>query len=548
MLLFLLSILFRFTKSLVNMSSNGEIWQCIIHPYSTYNIEPLSSNDMDRIEQLEQVQLVMRHGIRLGDESFSDYFPNIDEPMYECDINTITQRTDFNNTDTNHNIKFNKQYVFNEQYLPNSNCEWTQTTIPTINQMNETANMLIDAYIGESNDKISKPISITNISSYFRIASSDFDRSIATTYYLITSLIKKLNITTADSNNISDIVMDILTHDSNSEPLVPLRYTKCVENEQWIKWRNAYLNDPKITSSQKQMSFVNSEYVQDVIRRMKEEGVNKDFAENILSTSYNIQYGYCNGLTLPLSNDTWNDIVNISWHRISQINDYSTDYAKKQHECYYHILAMPILNEINDIIQEMIVSKDLNNNNYPKIVTHIGHHETVQYVLWGLELYDYSPIGMGEFITLEIYSADLENEMNINQNISYLFRWMRKGQVLKYPFCEYSNNETLCDLNILIQNGFNDVMSGSEWAKNICPFMLDDKQCGYNHANSEQTEDGTVFDYDTFWFGIIIGMIIGVSITISFGYMIKRCCLNKKTYYQRERMMSQEMHNYQSTM
>ena len=140
--------------------------------------------------------------------------------------------------------------------------------------------------------------------------------------YLLNSLISRFNIT--DFDELQDIMqLDVFTNDQETNPLLPYLYESCIQNEQWIKWADAYHTDPGINNRAKQLEYVNSEYVQNIITNMLNDGVNPEYLSTdpsatnfVLSTSYRIQYPYCNGLDLPFSNETWEAIVNLSLNRI----------------------------------------------------------------------------------------------------------------------------------------------------------------------------------------------------------------------------------------
>ncbi len=79
-----------------------------------------------------------------------------------------------------------------------------------------------------------------------------------------------------------------------------------------------------------------------------------------------------------------------------------------------------------------------------------------------------------QFLTLELYSANMNYLYNKNNNIKYLFRFTHKGKFIPYEYCydEYNNDDIkseLCDLNLLLNNGFKDVnITQREWLiKNV---------------------------------------------------------------------------------
>ena len=121
-------------------------------------------------------------------------------------------------------------------------------------------------------------------------------------------------------------------------------------------------------------------------------------------------------------------------------------------------------------------------------------------------------------VTLEIYSANMENAYNIENEIEWLFRFTRKGEALLYPGCDYVNNtnDELCDLRVLFENEFADVVGVREFESDICMKVLDDERCGYgkseNNDDEGNEEDDLLVDWEssTFLIAISMGFVGGV--------------------------------------
>ena len=123
----------------------------------------------------------------------------------------------------------------------------------------------------------------------------------------------------------------------------------------------------------------------------------------------------------------------------------------------------------------------MKNNNKPKILSIAMHGSAIRRYLWGLNVYDNRNVfENAEMSTLEIYSANPYNGLNDYGNIKYLFRWTREGEFIPYPPCNHiydTKNTQLCDLEIMLQNDFNDAMPIQDFNKEICPFAMSKCLC-----------------------------------------------------------------------
>merc|ERR1712129_630885 len=114
-------------------------------------------------------------------------------------------------------------------------------------------------------------------------------------------------------------------------------------------------------------------------------------------------------------------------------------------------------------------------NKTSNLVIHSVHDSTLELLTHALGIWD------GEMMTIEIYSQKGDES-------GYLFRIMRKGKFVPYPLCDYDDNVTqLCDLGILLNDSFSDIVSQKEWSTDICGNLVSDCRCGY--CTAESTED-----------------------------------------------------------
>ena len=232
---------------------------------------------------------------------------------------------------------------------------------------------------------------------------------------------------------------------------------------------------------------------------------------------------YCDGITLPIEHDTWWDMVNVSYIYDTLIDE--SDYGLEQQYCYYHTVALPMLNLFKSEIEKIINDDETKS----RIVVYSAHGSTLMHLLGGMRIWDFEPFSNAEMVTLEIYSTNMENEYIIDNEIEWLFRFTRKGEILLYPECDYVNNtnDELCDLRVLFDNEFNDVVSIREYENDICMKILDDKRCGYiksqdtNNNDNKEDDENVLLDWEssTFVIAIIIGFVGGVFLS----YIVYQC-------------------------
>eukprot|EP01083_Nonionella_stella_P095627 268499_1 len=517
--LILNSVLLRIVLA-VNMAKDGEAWQCNIDP--THSVPPLSQSDLGRIEQLQQIQLFFRHGLRLGDAPLTSFFPNSTQSEYTCNISTITSRTTTNYYQEFIPLQMKKTYVQNEQSFPNSNCEWTQSTYNGFIQMQNHAQMISAAYIGSESYQLHIPTDTNlSLSHYFSLHSTDYDRTIGSTYTLIVSLLNHLGL---NASNWNDWDIPLHTHDRTSDPFLPHTNQRCTSRPQFMNWMQIYANDPNIQNAKYEQEYMQSEFVVNAFNNyINEGGVIPELATSLWKTVTAMQYPYCNGQDIPLTNTTFFMLNNFSYSFPGKSVDVSTEYARDQRYCYEHTFAIPILNEYKRAMDRRM------QNDTDRIVIHMAHLDAFVSLMKGLDLPTALEMpAMGEMLSFELYTAAGNND-------SYLFRWVRKGETLHYRYCDYSNGTELCDLRVLLENDFVDVVHMSVWESEVCGHILDHNRCGYSqvdvdngtHSDDKGVEDTVEWGTKTFHVGVGIGIGIGVvCMLIILGCV--RCCVNKK--------------------
>ena len=219
-------------------------------------------------------------------------------------------------------------------------------------------------------------------------------------------------------------------------------------------------------------------------------------------------------------------MVNVSYIYDTLVDE--TEYGEYQQYCYYHTVALPMLNLFKTEIEKVLNDDETKS----RIVVYSGHGSTLMHLLGGLQIWNYEPFSNAEMVTLEIYSADTENEYIMDNEIEWLFRFTRKGETLLYPGCDYVNNtiEELCDLRVLFENEFNDVVSVRDYENDICMKILDDERCGYVKSDENNNDDGedenVLVDWEssTFIIAILMGFVGGVMLS----YIVYRCAECKK--------------------
>ena len=480
------------SNAVVNRYISGDLEMCNFNPYSKYKIKPLNDNDLGLIHKLEQIHVLYRHGLRMPsiitEGSLMDFFPtkiNIDNYQHiSCNVTTITQRSF--NTD----IKLNKLYVDGSGLIPNTNCADGQTIYDLDPQMKQNGMIISDAYF-TNNISESNKLYIDNITKNdINIISSDWDRTISS----VISLLSNLDFTE----------YDVHLHDQGSEPMSPTRNIHCNSFQEYRDFLSQYSNDPN-GNTKARNEFYDLPTTQNIIKQFEAEGGIQD--TNILNRISNLEFFYCTGYDIPLSNDTWWDIINASTIYRSLITN--TEYSNNMDYCYNKILAEPFL----DIFKNNILTGN-------KINIYSGHGENPRFLLASLKMFEFKPVINGEMVTMEIYSKkDNHNE--------YWFRFTRLGQVLHYPHNNCSENSELCDLNILMENSLSDTMDLKSWENNVCPYMLTNQTCGYSSVSTQtsNTTSNTGHDWHMFFIGFL-GGLLAISVLIGC-YLIYRNCRSK---------------------
>ena len=249
------------------------------------------------------------------------------------------------------------------------------------------------------------------------------------------------------------------------------------------------------------------------------------------TTGRYLLYPYCAGISLPLTNSTFFDAVKLSYLWESTSKAYkNTSYAQNTSLCAYHFMAIPMLNVVLENINLMKNS----NGEYSKLVFHSIHDTTVELLLKALRLWDGELVIFGEMVTIEIYTK-------LDNMDEYYFRITRKGEFVPYPLCEYQNDSQLCDLNVLLDNSFNDVVNQTVWSNTMCANVLSNCQCGYckemattttSGSDSDECNDTLEDSFDTksisFWAGIVIGVIFGGVVMVLLIVVWRRVCTKKE--------------------
>eukprot|EP01084_Bolivina_argentea_P033127 61308_1 len=515
----------------VHISTNGIPWMCNNDPETTQSISTLRQSDQNLINKLEQVHAMHRHGSRVGSYPISTFLPNTDL-QYNCNITSIvTRQYKQNGYYTENNLKqiFNlrKIYVKNEQQAE-GNCQAFQSLKHLIPQQQANAHHIKAAYIGNKSHHLFDNSILNDISNNLitnaednriSLSSTDYERTLSS----LSVVISELFFSNIDASIAENIIVNANIHDQNNDPYS--WYSTCENTDEYKQWKSL-IDTARIKST---FTVSNSKFANDTISAFESEGgiwFSSEVGNQLL-------YPYCAEMKLPLTNDTfWNAV------RLSYDIDTVKDTNINQTECYYHFLNIPMLNKIYNYINMM------KQNSYPKLVLHSVHDLTIIRVLQSFGIYDYNLIMFGELVTLELYSA-------FNQSDLYYFRFTRKGEFIPYPTCDYQNGQTeLCDLNVLLERSFKNIISTKEWV-NKCNTLITDCVCGYCDSDSdisttmmyttydvtgdttqtsdnecENTVDKSVIDPTniSFWIGIGIGVGIGIILGCCSIILIRRYC------------------------
>eukprot|EP01084_Bolivina_argentea_P067677 123203_1 len=466
----------RSIQCTVNIKTHGEIWYCNSNPVETVAISPLSSNDLQHIRKLEQVQVMTRHGTRTASMDLQDYFPNSTQ-NYHCDISTISSR--FNAQSGEYFTPLLERYSDNDQFLLQSNCQKEQSWPTLITQHRQNAQILMDAYMNSDHPSQLLDIKITNAQStstnYMKFYTSNHERCMLSTIALASHL---LNISASNTTAIHPPIQTI-TNDAEFNPYAPWDNTVCTDHKQhqsWLRISTDDMFDNYIIPKREKLA----QKYRDAMRQYtKQGGVLIDAPYSYHEhPSFRIQNFYCNGMDIPLDNQTFWSLVEMGREYTTTQPDRSSNDAHEVEyvqtfQCIYSFMATAMYKRFADNIR-MVIRGDVNAT---KFILHSAHDSSIIAFLSGLSMYDGVVPYFAQFLTLEIYSSVLEDK-------PYLFRFTHKGEFVPYEYCAYKDFDELCDLNILLQNGLNGSnVTQREWAEQSCKTVLEDCVCGYCATN-----------------------------------------------------------------
>ena len=223
-----------------------------------------------------------------------------------------------------------------------------------------------------------------------------------------------------------------------------------------------------------------------------------------------MDYFYCGNFTINMDNETfwkW-----IDWQYNYRSAKPNNDVLDKVY-CYHHFKSEVLLKLYKKYISQ-IINPEFNSTK-KRFLLHSAHDVTIENLLASFKMWDFKVIKFAEMVVFEIYSADMTNQYNIDNNITHYFRITQSGKALKYRKCPYTNNTTLCDINILLSNEFYNLSDGYNWRYNKCTSALDRCQCGI--CDESSTTDINIssplchnksIDIKSICIGIIIGAVI----------------------------------------
>jgi len=402
---------------------------------------------------------------------------------------------------------------------------------------------------------------------YMKFYTSNWERCMLSTMAIATKL---LNITDITNHTSLHPMIETITNDLEFNPYTPATNAICLSQPQfqkWMKMSNTDLFDNYIHPKQHDLKAKQQHIIDQYI---KQGGKWYDTPYNAMDhAGFQIVLFYCNGFNIPLSADTFWNMVNagVEWISIqpdknNDIDHKEIEYAKK-HKCIDHFMSIPMYKRFLDEIQAVINDKD----DKKKFILHSAHDSTIKLFLSGLNLYDGIFPYFAQFLTLEIYSVNEEWSFHVNQReIKWLFRFTNKGEFIPYEYCKKEwyqnddlNNTELCDLNILLNNGFNDSINITqrEWAEKRCKTLLDDCICGYcndtiiNHQNISNDDIESLInkqwrlDQFNFIFGIIVGCIGTIIIMFGIQYCITNCCNQCCTKWRMRKQYKETVLDYE---
>eukprot|EP01083_Nonionella_stella_P317589 1157291_1 len=248
--------------------------------------------------------------------------------------------------------------------------------------------------------------------------------------------------------------------------------SSCTEQKEYIEWVKLIEEDEGYHNTA-QDEIYSSTFGQDTINAFESEG--GVWKKN--NTGKELQYPYCRGASLPLSNQTFRDAVRLSYEW--QSAELDTTYFEDQEQCIYKFVATPVLYKILEGINAI----DLNSDDYPKLIVLSAHDCTSKILLKALGMWNKEQVIFAEMLSLEIYTrAD-------GLDSGFWFRWTKKGKFIPFPRCNYDSGTELCDLHFLKNNdGFQDLVDQETWNNEKCPNVVTMCECGYCTTNTTTTE------------------------------------------------------------
>ena len=234
----------------VNINNDGIPWMCNDYPNNKQSIEPLSINDQNLINKLEQVQVVHRHGARTGAVPISTFLPDANLE-YDCNISSVVTRqykdNDYYTNSSKSMFNLRKIYVADEQTIE-GNCQFMQSLQYLIPQQQANARHIKNAYIGNQSYHLFDKSTLNDIADNLEMYAEDERITLTTTDYERT--IASLSVISSElffpNSNIGDIIMNANTHDQGSDPY--LNYDDCQEADQFIEWTDQFKSDSLLTT------------------------------------------------------------------------------------------------------------------------------------------------------------------------------------------------------------------------------------------------------------------------------------------------------------
>ena len=213
--------------SAINIEQNGPIEYCNVNPLQ-WDFEPLTDSDIARIQSLEQVHILARHGARIIPDSIKTIFPNSDAE-FTCDWETVNTRVFKSEKDW---MSFKLHFVDNEQVVE-GNCAVSSSQRQVIPQHRTNAQMAKRFYIGEAPYQLMTQSQLDDIAgqlTYYnqleentdipeiKLISANYERTITSATVFMSEFL---------DINTPDVVMELYIHDYQSDPYGSNKDKKC---------------------------------------------------------------------------------------------------------------------------------------------------------------------------------------------------------------------------------------------------------------------------------------------------------------------------------